>query len=185
MNRPIDVRCTDTGTWTVQSADDDAISSHGSETGAEQAAHRHAAEHGERVVIHDRYQRVHESPASPRKPGARRSSPRRQRAADVTRNRVTIVHPPGQTVRPEQPQEAITMTSQNPTHDAHLNDWIEARGLPGQPSRRGQIVGLLGRAGHEHYRVRWDEQHESIVYPADGVIVTHTERAHSVPRVGV
>lgn len=64
MNRPIDVRCTDTGTWTVQPAGDDAaLSSHFSETGAKQAAHRHAAEHGERVVIHDRYQRVHESPA--------------------------------------------------------------------------------------------------------------------------
>ena len=31
---------------------------------------------------------------------------------------------------------------------------------------------ILGRAGHEHYRVRWDEQHESTLYPADGVIIT-------------
>jgi Domain of unknown function (DUF1918) len=55
---------------------------------------------------------------------------------------------------------------------ARAGDLIEARGLHGQPSRRGQIVELLGSAGHEHYRVRWDEQHESIVYPTDGVIVT-------------
>ncbi len=25
---------------------------------------------------------------------------------------------------------------------------------------------------HEHYRVRWDEQHESILYSADGIIIT-------------
>lgn len=57
------------------------------------------------------------------------------------------------------------------TSKPRAGDWIEAHGLPGRPSRRGEIVELLGRPGHQHYRVRWDEQHESIVYPADGVIV--------------
>jgi len=51
-------------------------------------------------------------------------------------------------------------------------DWIEARGVHGQAPRRGEILEVLGREGHEHYRVRWDEKHESVVYPADGVIVT-------------
>ena len=55
---------------------------------------------------------------------------------------------------------------------ARVGDRIEARGLHGQPSRRGEIVELLGTAGHEHYRVRWDDQHESIAYPTDGVIIT-------------
>jgi hypothetical protein len=55
---------------------------------------------------------------------------------------------------------------------AHVGDWIEAHGLYGQPSRRGQIVELLGHGEHEHYRVRWDEQHESILYPADGITIT-------------
>jgi hypothetical protein len=50
-------------------------------------------------------------------------------------------------------------------------DWIETRGVHGQATRRGEIIEVLGRDGHEHYRVRWDEQHESIVYPADGVII--------------
>lgn len=58
------------------------------------------------------------------------------------------------------------------THgSAHVGDWIEERGLHGQPARRGEIIELLGRNRHERYRVRWDEQHESIVYPADGVII--------------
>jgi hypothetical protein len=51
-------------------------------------------------------------------------------------------------------------------------DWIECRGMHGQAPRRGEIIEVLGHDGHEHYRVRWDEKHESIVYPADGVIVT-------------
>jgi hypothetical protein len=53
--------------------------------------------------------------------------------------------------------------------DAKPGDWIEIHqhnvGIPG---RRGQILEILGRPGHEHYRVRWDEEHESIFYPADG-----------------
>ncbi|MGA8716654.1 MAG: DUF1918 domain-containing protein [Solirubrobacteraceae bacterium] len=55
---------------------------------------------------------------------------------------------------------------------ACVGDWIEPHGVHGQASRRGEIIEVLGGEGHEHYRVRWDEQHESIVYPADGVIVT-------------
>ena len=51
-------------------------------------------------------------------------------------------------------------------------DWIECRGVHGQAPRRGQIVEVLGHDDHEHYRVRWDEKHDSIVYPADGVIVS-------------
>ncbi len=64
-----------------------------------------------------------------------------------------------------------TMPTAN-TSSAHVGDWIETHGLHGEPARRGQIVELLGHEGHEHYRVRWDEQHESILYPADGVIIT-------------
>jgi hypothetical protein len=66
----------------------------------------------------------------------------------------------------------ITMTTAKSTSSVHVGDRIDARGLHGQPSRRGQIVELLGHVGHEHYRVQWDEQHESIVYPADGIIIT-------------
>jgi hypothetical protein len=57
------------------------------------------------------------------------------------------------------------------TSSAHAGDWVEVSGLHGQPPRRGQIIELLGREGHEHYRVRWDEQHESLLYPTDGVII--------------
>jgi hypothetical protein len=63
------------------------------------------------------------------------------------------------------------MPTKSDETNAHAGDWIETRGVHGQAPRRGEIIEVLGREGHAHYRVRWDEQHESIVYPADGVIV--------------
>jgi hypothetical protein len=59
-----------------------------------------------------------------------------------------------------------------------VGDWIEARGVHGQPSRRGEITELLGGGEHARYRVRWDEKHESIVYPADGVVIV-SRRQHA------
>jgi Domain of unknown function (DUF1918) len=64
------------------------------------------------------------------------------------------------------------MPTESEKTGARAGDWIESRGVHGQAPRRGEIIEVLGREGHEHYRVRWDERHESIVYPADGVIVT-------------
>jgi Domain of unknown function (DUF1918) len=58
------------------------------------------------------------------------------------------------------------------TGTAGVGDQAEARGLHGQPSRRGKVVELLGSAGHRHYRVRWDDHHESIVYPNEDVMIT-------------
>lgn len=51
--------------------------------------------------------------------------------------------------------------------------------MPGKPSRRGEIIELLGLREHEHYRVRWDQRHESIVYLADGVIIIPPEHGGS------
>lgn len=31
--------------------------------------------------------------------------------------------------------------------------------------RRGEVVEVLGTGDGEHYRVRWDDGHESIFYP--------------------
>jgi len=63
---------------------------------------------------------------------------------------------------------------------ALVGDMIEMRGLHGQAPRRGEILEILGTSDRPHYRVRWDEQHESIVYPADGVLIIATA-AHSAP----
>jgi uncharacterized protein DUF1918 len=58
--------------------------------------------------------------------------------------------------------------------DGEKGDWIEVHGLPGLPPRRGQILEVLGRPGHVHYRVRWDERHESIFYPSEGAHIVQT-----------
>ncbi len=63
------------------------------------------------------------------------------------------------------------MTSKHSTADARVGDWIEARGIHGEPPRRGEILEIIGEPGHARFRVRWDEHHESIVFPADGVSV--------------
>lgn len=61
-------------------------------------------------------------------------------------------------------------------------DLLEVRGLLGAPSRHGMILEVLGRPEHEHYRVRWDEEHESLFFPSDGegVHVVHP-RARRTP----
>ncbi|MFZ1155274.1 MAG: DUF1918 domain-containing protein [Solirubrobacteraceae bacterium] len=56
---------------------------------------------------------------------------------------------------------------------ACAGDWLEVQGVAGGPSRRGKIMEVLGAAGHPHFRVRWDEGHESIVYPADHEAIVH------------
>jgi hypothetical protein len=52
---------------------------------------------------------------------------------------------------------------------AQAGDWVEVLGSAGQSLRRGQIVELLGGPGREHFQVRWDENHESMVFPRAGV----------------
>ncbi len=54
----------------------------------------------------------------------------------------------------------------------HVGDVVETHSRSGQPARRGRIVEILGEGEHERYRVGWDEQHESILYPSDGVTIT-------------
>lgn len=60
-----------------------------------------------------------------------------------------------------------------PAAVAQPGDWLEVAGLPGKPPRGGQVVEVLGAPGHVHYRVRWDERHESLFFPTEGVHVVH------------
>ena len=58
-----------------------------------------------------------------------------------------------------------------------VGDWIEVHSPGGGPPRRGLIVEILGAQGHEHYRVRWIDDHESIYYPADGAVIVPPDHA--------
>ena len=63
--------------------------------------------------------------------------------------------------------------------EGKVGDRIEVHGRQGAPSRHGMITEVLGLAEHEHYRVRWDEEHESLFFPdsGEGVHVVHP-KAH-------
>lgn len=44
----------------------------------------------------------------------------------------------------------------------------------GRPSRQGEIVEVLGAGEGTHYRVRWDDGHESTFFPTAGsVTIVH------------
>jgi hypothetical protein len=70
-------------------------------------------------------------------------------------------------------------TSKQPTskeQSARVGDLIEARGIHGRAPRRGEIVELLGSGPRPRYRVRWERGEESILYPADGVLIIPRRR---------
>jgi hypothetical protein len=39
----------------------------------------------------------------------------------------------------------------------------------GDPGRTGKVLGVLGDKARPHYRVRWEDGHESVLYPHEGV----------------
>ena len=62
------------------------------------------------------------------------------------------------------------------TTAAHVGDHVEVDGLPGRPPRRGSILEVLGEAQHLHFRVRWEDEHESLLYPTEGATIVHPPR---------
>lgn len=69
------------------------------------------------------------------------------------------------------------MTRHTRTAGARPGDRIEVRGIPGAPVRQGHIVDVLGRTGHEHFRVRWNDGRESLFFPSEGAMIVH-RRGH-------
>ena len=43
----------------------------------------------------------------------------------------------------------------------------------GGAHRKGEILEVLGERGHEHYRVRWEDETETIFYPSTDAHVVH------------
>jgi hypothetical protein len=60
----------------------------------------------------------------------------------------------------------------------HVGDWVEVHLPGGGAPRRGKILELIGPRGHERYRVRWTDEHESIYYPADGAVIVPPRGEH-------
>lgn len=52
----------------------------------------------------------------------------------------------------------------------------------GDPGRTGVIVEVLDAAtGREHYRVRWDEEHETLYWPGSDATVRPAKRPRRTP----
>jgi Domain of unknown function (DUF1918) len=59
---------------------------------------------------------------------------------------------------------------------ACVGDWIEIHGhAQGEAPRIALVLEVLGTKGNEHYRVRWDEEHESILYPGPDAVIRPKE----------
>lgn len=63
---------------------------------------------------------------------------------------------------------------------ASTGDWIVIEGRTASDhGRRGLILEVLGEPDHVHYRVKWDEAHESLFYPSGGFSIEHAKKRPS------
>ena len=64
------------------------------------------------------------------------------------------------------------MAARTVRQQARPGDVVEVAGRHvGDPGRMGEVVEVLGDAGHPHYLVRWEDGHESTLYPGEAVTV--------------
>jgi Domain of unknown function (DUF1918) len=73
----------------------------------------------------------------------------------------------------------VVMSSNTSHRESRPGDRIVVPGhRVGERERSAEVLELLGEPGHERYRVRWDDGHESIFYPGGDAIV----RPKTTPR---
>jgi hypothetical protein len=60
---------------------------------------------------------------------------------------------------------------------ARAGDRIEVAGhAVGKASRTAVILEVIGDTGRERFRVRWEDGHESIFYPADDALIRRARK---------
>lgn len=63
---------------------------------------------------------------------------------------------------------------------ARVGDRIAISGHKvGERERTGEIVAVVAGDGRPHYRVRWEDGRESVVYPGSDAAIRHVRRARS------
>jgi hypothetical protein len=65
-------------------------------------------------------------------------------------------------------KEGWTMLSEQIRSTARPGDWVRIRATAHTAPREGRIVDVIGPPGHECFRVRWEDDVESIFFPSDG-----------------
>ncbi len=69
------------------------------------------------------------------------------------------------------------------TQAARVGDMVVVSGhRVGEPERTGEILELLGEPGHQHFRVRWDNGHESLFYPGNDATIRHATHRRASPK---
>lgn len=57
---------------------------------------------------------------------------------------------------------------------AHVGDEVVVDSSEiGHPPRKGEVLEVLGSGDAEHYRVRWDDGHESVFFPGSNAHTVH------------
>ena len=70
------------------------------------------------------------------------------------------------------------MTPAQDSSRAQVGDLVIVEGHRiGEARRIGEILEVLGEAGHEHYRVHWDDDHESVFYRSSDSTIQKAEHS--------
>ncbi len=82
------------------------------------------------------------------------------------------------------------MTARKPTNDVEPQEYSgEGPGAPGDilvigarsaggHEQLAEIVGVLGEGVHTHYRVRWEDGHESVFFPGSDATIRRAKPRH-------
>lgn len=54
----------------------------------------------------------------------------------------------------------------------------------GESPRKGEVLEVLGEPGHPHYRVRWDDDRETVFYPSSDATIHRHEAARAKRKPG-
>ncbi len=69
-------------------------------------------------------------------------------------------------------------SADEPTRRAGRGDRVVVLGRrQGAPQREGEILQVLGERGAPPYLVRWEDGHESEIFPGSDVSIRHVERS--------
>ena len=49
----------------------------------------------------------------------------------------------------------------------------------GESRRTGEVLEVLGEPGHKHYRVRWDDDRETVFYPSSDTTIRRGKSARA------
>ena len=64
------------------------------------------------------------------------------------------------------------MSEKSKSYSPRAGDVVEITGhRVGEAGRTGEILEVIGESGQLHYRVRWEDGHESIFYPSSDAVV--------------